>query len=190
MNSKPISRFRTYALLLVSCLATWLSTEGTVKAQPPVSTQPAGKVIPFHANNWDSAFGVQHNVVGSYRVFPDRLEVHITTISLRLNKKLKLAVPRYLHNFYMGVAVPLDGARWKIARPSEAVALGFTLSQGDEAIRENIDFTIPLDGTISGSKSWLVCTAVESLSTDSSSKASVGYSHSHSNTNLLGEPRK
>ena len=155
-------------LLLITCALAQAQDAGVSEATP------------FSISSLNSPFAVQGDFKGEYRIFPDRIELRITTADIRIGEHCPYKGRRLLTVMKFGLATNNGGTRWKVARVGQGFPLEYVMGPGDMRSLGEIYFSIPIDDSVDVSKHWVVV-QVEEIALDvPEEKLQKGYAFAHS----------
>jgi hypothetical protein len=137
--------------ILVSALIVLLAIS-LAKAQDA----DASKVGSFHISSFDTAFAVQGDFEGEYRVYPDRIELKVTKADIRVSEHCPYKGRRLLSALRFNLATSIDDRRWKTAYPGQVFPLEQVMSPGDLTSLGELYLNIPIDGSVDLSNYWVL----------------------------------
>lgn len=171
--------------LLFSTLMILLVASGSTKAQGV--TLPEAR--PFHISSLNTAFAMQGDFTGEYRIYPDWIEVKVTKTNIRVSDHCPYKGRRLLSAMKFGLATNTDGKKWKIAHAARAVVLEQVMRPGDEHSLDELYFHIPIERSMDFSQHWLVV-QMEEVSLDvAEENHPKGHSYAHSCKDIFSVPK-
>jgi hypothetical protein len=142
------------ALLLLSPVAAF-AQEAPDNLAHGVSPKPVA--VPFHFSSFDTAFAMQGDFEGEYRVFPDSMEVRLTKGLVRIGMHCPYKGRRDFTALSFTLATEKPNGKWNMAFKSPRLPVGLIMRPGDEYTFEGeVHFSIPKEPTTDLSKYWLV----------------------------------
>jgi hypothetical protein len=140
----------------------------------------APETQPFSISSRNTAFAVQGDFEGEYRIYPDRIELRVMRADISISEHCPYKGRRLLSGVKFGLAVNTDGKRWKIATATPEYPLDQMMSPGDTSNLGELYFYIPRDDSIDMSKHWLVVQMADTAIDVPEEKRRKGYAYAHS----------
>lgn len=135
-------------LALIALLLFAASTNAQVEDIP--------KAHPFKISSVNTAFAMQGEFEGEYRIYPDRIEFNVTKADIRIGRHCPYKGRRLLSGVRFNLAVATDEKRWRIAAESNQYFMEHVMLPGDARSLGELYFNIPIDPAVDLSKHWLV----------------------------------
>ncbi|MGH9941540.1 MAG: hypothetical protein ACRD9R_04165 [Pyrinomonadaceae bacterium] len=149
---------------------------------PMARAQDAGspEARRFSISSLNSAFGVQGDFEGEYRVYPGRIELKLTKANIHVSEHCPYKGRRLLSALKFGLAKSIDAEQWDIADAGPDLLLGQVSSPGDVYRVGEFYFHIPRDDSADLSKRWLVAQIEDTALDVPEAKRRKGYAFAHS----------
>jgi len=127
-------------------------------APPPAEVQDSGgpNAHPFSISSLNTAFGMQGEFEGEYRVYPDRIELRVTKANIHISEHCPYKGRRLLSALNFGLAAEAGGGRWKVDSWGQEFPLEQVMSPGETHSLGELYFHIPRGESADLSKHWLV----------------------------------
>jgi len=167
--------------LIFLCLALSVSI---VHAQ---STGEEAKAKPFHISSRNSAFGVQGEFEGTYRVTKSSVEVEVTKGTLYVSEHCPYQGRRRINYIKFGLG-NRSASTWKMENSAVPFYLNVIMSPRDEYSLSELHFSLPTEGTIDLTKRWLVLEIQEDALDLPSDQDMKGYAFVHSCEYISSNP--
>jgi hypothetical protein len=135
---------------------------------------------PFSISSLNTAFVMQGDFGGEYRVYPNRIELKITKANIRISEHCQYKGRGLLSAVKFGLATGTDDGRWKIAHGGQEFFLEQVISSGDIHSLGELYFSIPKDDSVDLSKHWLVVQMEVTVLDVPEEKRLKGYAYAHS----------
>ena len=135
---------------------------------------------PFNISSLNTAFAMQGDFEGEYRIHPDRIELKVAKANIRISEHCPYKGRRLLSAMKFGLAVSTDDGRWKVANWSQEFFVEQVMSPGDTHSLGELYFYIPKDDSIDLSKHWLVVQMEDTVLDVPEEKRRKGYAYAHS----------
>lgn len=140
--------------LLLLCPAAALAQEVSDALAHDVSKPVA---VPFHFSSFGTAFAMQADFEGEYRVFPDSVEVRLTKAVVRIGTHCPYKGRRDFNGLSFTLASEKPNGKWNMTFKSPKLPVGWIMRPGDEYTFEgDVHFSIPKEPTTDLAKHWLV----------------------------------
>lgn len=117
---------------------------------------PEGEAVPFHITSYDTAFAMQGDFEGEYRVYPNSIEVSLSKSIVRISGHCSYKGDREFAALSFTLATETPEGRWRPAFKSRKLMVGRIMAVGDEYSLGSIHFSIPKGETTDLSKHWIV----------------------------------
>jgi hypothetical protein len=157
-------------------LAVLLVISPLAKAQSGGSTEARR----FSISSLNTAFAMQGDFEGEYRIYPDRIELKLTKANILISEHCPYKGRRLLSGVRFGLATSTEDKRWKIAEAGQEFFLEQVMSPGDMHSLGELYFYIPKDDSIDLSKYWLVVQMKDTVLDIPEEKRRQGYAFAHS----------
>jgi len=143
----------------------------------------------FSISSLNTPFAMQGEFGGTYRMYPDRIEVRVTKANILISDHCPYKGRRVLAAVKFGLATRTDSVRWKLARAGQQVFVGHVMSPGDSHTLGEMFFLIPLDDSIDLSKHWLIVRMEDNVLDVPKEEKRTGYAYAHSSRDIFTKPR-
>ena len=156
-------------------------------ASPFAMAQDGGapEAQPFVISSLNTAFAVQGDFAGEYRVYPDRIELRVTKADISISEHCPYKGRRLLSGVKFGLAVETDDKRWKIETAAQEFTLERVMSPGDTHNLGELYFYIPKDDSVDMSKRWLVAQMADIALDVPEEKRGKGHAFAHSRRDIF-----
>ena len=151
--------------------------------QPPAHAQTLTEpeAVPFHISSLKSAFAMQGDFEGEYRIYPEAIKVRLTKALVRIGTHCPYKGGRQLNAVSLALATNNAEGRWTIAFESQKRYFGRNMFPGDEYTFDGVEFIIPKEATTDLAKHWFVVQMDDFIYENPTKKESVeGYAYAHS----------
>lgn len=145
----------------------------------------ASEARPFSISSLNTAFAMQGDFEGEYRIYPDRVELRVTKANISISEHCPYKGRRLLSGVKFGLAVNTGDKRWKIAAAAQEYFLEQVMSPGDAHNLGELYFYIPRDDSVDVSKHWLVVEMADTVLDVPEEKRSKGYAYAHSRRDIF-----
>ncbi len=162
-------------------LAVLLIISPFVKAQDADVAQ----AHPFSISSLNTAFAMQGEFEGEYRIYPDRIELKVTKANIRISEHCPYKGRRLLSAVKFGLATSTEDKRWKIANAGQEFFLEQVMSPGDTHSLSELYFYIPKDDLFDLSKHWLVVQMEDTVLDISEEPRQKGHAYAHSRRDIF-----
>jgi len=139
-------------LKLLLFVALFLCAASVVEAQ--VEGEP--KAVPFHISSLDTAFAMQGDFEGEFRVYPDWVEVRLARGLVRISEHCPYKGRRVFGAIKFALAAGTDAGKWKMLGGSQKLWVERVMVPNDEHQLGEVSFWIPREPDADLSKNWLV----------------------------------
>jgi hypothetical protein len=162
--------------VLFSALMILLVVSISTKAQDA----DVSEARPFHISSLNTAFAVQGDFKGEYRIHSDWIEVKVTKANIRISHDCPYKGRRLLSAMKFGLATNTDGKRWNIAHAGQEFFLERVMRPGDVHSLDELYFHIPIERSTDLSRHWLVIQLEDVVLDVAKEKQLKGYAYAHS----------
>ena len=145
-------RRRRLSYALFSLFSLFLLCQASSSAQ----TVTGSDAVPFHISSLDTAFAMQGDFEGEYRVYPEAIKVRLTKALVRIGTHCPYKGQREFQAIRFALATTRPDGKWEMAFKSQKFHVGRIMLPGDEYPLDAIEFTIPKEATTDLSKHWFV----------------------------------
>ena len=135
---------------------------------------------PFSISSLNTAFAMQGDFEGEYRIYPDRIELKVTKANIRISEHCPYKGRRLLSGVKFGLATSTEDKRWKMVDAGQEFFLEQVMSPGDMHSLGELYFDIPKDNSIDLSKHWLVVQMEDTVLDIPEERRRKGYAFAHS----------
>lgn len=137
------------------------------------------EVKPFHFSSRDSAFGLQADFEGTYRVYDSSIEVHVTKATLYVSEHCPYQGRRQVNYIKFGLW-NAEGPK-RLENSSTPLYVSIVMSPRDEHTLTDLRFSLPKESTLDLEKRWFVVEMQEdALDLPSRDDGKRGFSYVHS----------
>ena len=143
----------------------------------------------FRISSLNTAFAVQGDFEGEYRVYPDRVEIRVTKADISISEHCPYKGRRLLSGIKFGLAVRTE-ERWKIATAAAEFPLERVMNPGDKYNLGELYFYIPKDDSVELSKHWLVVQVADTALDLTEEKQRQGYAYAHSRCDIFAHDKQ
>ena len=152
-----------------------------VLSVPAGSTQPAGAAggIPFHISSRGSAYGVQAEFKGTYRVTDSSVELHVVRGAVYVSEHCPYQGRRRINYIKFGLWNQ-EASGWRVENSAPPLYLHVVMSPREEHPLSDLRFTLPKESTLDLAKRWLVVEIQEDALDEPADDGRKGYSFVHS----------
>jgi hypothetical protein len=143
---------------------------------------------PFKISSLNTAFAMQGDFEGEYRIYPNWIEIKLTKTDIHISEHCPYQGRRVLSSLTFGLATTTENNRWKIAHAGNEIHPRLVLYPGDkQSLGEHV-FYLPINDSIDLSKHWLVVKMEDNVP-DHPEKEVKGYAYAHSCRDLFSQKR-
>ena len=160
-----------------------LVTASVAKSQIPSASEPHA----FTISSINTGFGIQGEFEGKYLIYLDRVELWITKADISASKTCPYQGRRLLSALRIGLATNTENKGWKIAHPSEPLAVGQVMSPGEIHQLGEFHLTIPLNEEIDLARYWLVVQLEANVLDIPESVGVTGHHYAHSRCDIFAK---
>lgn len=171
--------------LLCSVLMILLAASLSTKAQD--TNVPEAR--PFHISSLDTAFAMQGDFTGEYRIYPDWIDVKVTEASILISQHCPYQGRRLLSGMKFGLATNTDGKAWKIAHAAPAFVLEQVMRPGDVHFLDELYFRIPIERSMDFSRHWLVVQMADVALDVGGENPPKGHAYAHSCKDIFADAK-
>ena len=159
----------------------WFTFAFLVLGIPAVHAQSSVEAgdTPFHISSRGSAFGVQGEFEGTYRITDSSVEVYVRKGSLYVSEHCPYQGRRRINYIKFGLWNQ-DAARWRIQNSASPLYLYLEMSPRDEHLLSDLHFTLPKESGTDLAKRWLVVEIQEDALDAPADENTKGYALVHS----------
>jgi hypothetical protein len=140
----------------------------------------APEAQPFSISSLHTAFAMQADFEGEYRIYPDRIELKVTKANIRVSEHCPYKGRRLLSAVKFGLATSTANGGWKIAHVGQEFLLEQVMGPGDRHSLGARQAYIPKDDSIDLTKHWLVVQMEDTVLDVPEEKRRKGYAFAHS----------
>lgn len=148
---------------------------------PTAYSQSAGEVgdIPFHISSRGSAYGVQGEFEGTYRVTDSSVEVHVSKGALYVSEHCPYQGRRMINYIKFGLWNQ-EASKWRVENSAPPLYLYVVMSPREEHPLSDLHFTLPKESILDLAKRWLVVEIQEDALDAPPEEGNKGYAFVHS----------
>jgi hypothetical protein len=139
---------------------------------------------PFHISSRGSAYGVQGEFEGTYRVRDSSIEIHVTKGTLYVSEHCPYQGRRRINHIKFGLWNK-DAAKWRVENAAPPLHLYVDLSPKEEHPLSDLHFSLPKGSTLDLTKRWLVVEIQEDALDVPVEEGKKGYAFVHSCTDIF-----
>jgi len=118
---------------------------------------------PFVLSSMGTAFGVQGEFVGDYRIEDDGIAVHVTTSTLHVNEDCPYQGRRAIVEITFGLAGESVNGKWNIKTLAQPISVGIVMRPGETRELNEMSFRIPLKRNVDPATRWFVVAIKEEI---------------------------
>lgn len=144
----------------------------------------------FSISSLKTAFAMQGDFEGEYRIYPGRIDVKVTKANIRISEHCPYEGRRLLSAVKVGLATGTDDKGWKIASGGQEFLLELIIISGDMRSLGELYFSIPTDDSVDLSKHWLVVQMEDIVLDVPEEKRQKGYAYAHSCRDIFTQCKK
>lgn len=134
---------------------------------------------PFHISSRGSAFGVQGEFEGRYRITDSSVEVYVSKGALYVSEHCPYQGRRRINYIKFGLWNQ-EASRWRVENRAQPEYLYVVMSPRDEHRLSGLHFTLPKESAIDLTKRWLVVEIQEDALDAPAEQGKKGYAFVHS----------
>ena len=139
----------------------------------------------FHITSFGTAFAMQGEFEGQYRVYPNSIEVAASRALIRISEHCPYKGRRMLASIRFSMATCTDENRWKIVSKSKEIPVERVMSPGDEFDLGSIQFSIPKEEATDLAKHWFVVEMEDLVLDLPEREKKPGYAYAHSRKDIF-----
>lgn len=145
---------------------------------------------PFSISSLNTAFAMQGEFEGEYRIYPDRIELKVTKANIRISEHCPYKGRRRLSAVKFGLATGADGEGWKILDGSQEFFSEQVMSPGDAHSLSEFHVQIPSADAVDLSRHWLVVQMEDTVLDVPEEKRRKGYAYAHSRRDIFARAKQ
>jgi hypothetical protein len=134
---------------------------------------------PFHISSRGSAYGVQGEFEGTYRITDSSVEVYVSKGALYVSEHCPYQGRRRINYIKFGLWNQ-EASKWKVENSAPPLYLYVDMSPRDEHPLSDLHFTLPKGSPIDLAKRWLVVEIQEDALDAPAEEGKKGYAFVHS----------
>src|SRR5215204_6004306 len=148
---------------------------------PTAYAQSAGEAegTPFHISSRGSAYGVQGEFEGTYRITDSSVEVYVSKGALYVSEHCPYQGRRRINYIKFGLWNQ-EASKWRVENSAPPLYLYVDMSPRDEHPLSDLHFTLPKESAIDLSRRWLVVEIQEDALDAPAEEGKKGYAFVHS----------
>ena len=141
-------------------------------------TEPEAR--PFRISSLKTAFAMQGDFEGEYRIYPDRIKVKVAKADIRISEHCPYKGRRLLSALKFDLATSTEGRSWKMTNAGQEMILAHVMNPGDKISLGELYFDILINDSIDLTKHWLVVQMADTVLdvTDETPRESYAFAHS------------
>lgn len=136
------------------------------------------EATPFHISSRGSAFGVQGEFEGTYRVSDSSIEVYVSKASLYVSEHCPYQGRRRINYITLGLWNQ-EASKSRIANRALPLYLHVVMSPREEHLMYDLRFSLPMESTVDLAKRSLVV-EIQEDTLDAATESGKGYAFVHS----------
>lgn len=156
-----------FTFLLLGMSATYAQSAGEPKA------------MPFHISSRGSAYGVQGEFEGTYRVYESSIEVDVRKATLSVSEHCPYQGRRRINYIKFGLWNE-EAAKWKVENSDTPLYLYAIMGPREEYPLSDLHFSLPKQSTLDLARRWLVVEIQEDALDFPIENRKTGYAFVHS----------
>jgi hypothetical protein len=134
---------------------------------------------PFHISSRGSAYGVQGEFEGTYRINDSSIEVYVSTATLYVSEHCPYQGRRRIN--YIKFGLWNQGAsKWRVENSAPPLYLYVVMSPREEHPLSDLHFSLPKESTLDLAQRWLVVEIQEDTLDTPIGDGKKGYAFVHS----------
>ena len=134
---------------------------------------------PFHISSRGSAYGVQGEFEGTYRVYESSIEVYVSKATISVSENCPYQGRRRIN--YLKFGLWNEGAsKWKVENTATPLYLYAIMSPREELSLSDLHFSLPKEFTLDLARRWLVVQIQEDALDLPTEAGKTGYAFVHS----------
>ena len=157
---------------------------------PATYAQSAGepKAMPFHISSRGSAYGVQGEFEGTYRVYDSSIEVYVSKATLSVSEHCPYQGRRRINYLKFGLWNE-EASKWKVENSGTPLYLYGIMSPREELSLSDLHFSLPKEFTLDLARRWLVVQIQEDALDLPTEVGKTGYAFVHSCPDIFKDER-
>ncbi len=167
--------------LFFSALVVLLAIFPLAKAQNASQSE----AHPFSISSLNTAFALQGNFEGEYRIYSDHIEMKVTKAIIRIRGNSPYKGRSLLSSVRFGLATKIDGKRWAPVNMGQEILLERMMRPGDVYSLGELHIDIAIGDSVDLSKHWLVAQMEDIILDAPGEEGQKGYSFAHSSKNIF-----
>lgn len=170
--------------ILVFTLIAFFGVLPVVKAQD-ADVLKAGS---FHISSLNTAFAMQGDFEGEYRIHPDRIEMKVTKADISISHHCPYKGRRLLSAIKFMLITKTEDGRRKTTSSGQEFPLRQVMSPGDSHKIGEMFFDIPINGSVDLSQHWLLV-QMEDITLDEPEEGPTkGFAYAQSRKDIFSLP--
>lgn len=141
---------------------------------------------PFHISSRGTAYGVQGEFEGTYRVRDSSIEVHVRKGTLYVSEHCPYRGRRRINYIKFGLWNE-EATKWRVENSAPPSYLHVVMSPGEEHLLSDLHFSLPKEGGLDLAKRWLVVEIQEDALDAPIEDGKKGYAFVHSCTDMFAK---
>jgi hypothetical protein len=137
------------------------------------------KAIPFHISSRGTAYGVQGEFEGTYRVYESSIEVYVSKATLSVSEHCPYQGRRRINYIKFGLWNE-QASKWKVENSDTPLYLYVIMNPREEQPLSDLHFSLPKDSTLDLARRWLVVEIQEEALDLPIENRKIGYAFVHS----------
>ena len=148
---------------------------------PATYAQTAGepKAMPFHISSRGTAYGVQGEFEGTYRVYDSSVEIHVSQATISVSEHCPYQGRRRI-NYIKFRLWNQEAPKWRVENSDTPLYLYAIMSPREEYSLSDLHFSLPKEFTMDLTKRWLVVEIQEDALDLPVEARKTGYAFVHS----------
>ena len=156
-----------FTFLMLSVSATYAQSTGRAEDKP------------FHISSRGSAYGVQGEFEGTYRITDSSVEVYVSRGALYVSEHCPYQGRRRINYIKFGLWNQ-EASKWRVENSAPPLHLYVVMSPREEYLLSDLHFTLPKESTLDLAKRWLVVEIQEDTLDAPVEEGEKGYAFVHS----------
>lgn len=165
-----------FTFLLLGMPATYAQSDGGPVARP------------FQISSRGSAYGVQGEFEGTYRVYDSSIEIYVSKATLSVSEHCPYQGRRRINYIKFGLWNQ-DASKWKVENSDTPLYLYAIMSPREEYPLSDLHFSLPKESTLDLARRWLVVEIQEDALDLPIEARKTGYSFVHSCPDIFKDER-
>jgi len=134
---------------------------------------------PFHISSRETAYGVQGEFEGTYRIYDSSIELYVSKATLYVSEHCPYQGRRGINYIKFGLWNE-DASKWKVENNALPLYLNVIMRPREEYSLSDLHFSLPKESTIDLAKRWLVVEIQEDTLDEPIESGKKGYAFVHS----------